>query len=116
MTATISSARDLVRLPGKQLLQRHYQDHYVAELVERFMPFARKLALRYVHSREPLDDLIQAASLGLLNAIERFDPDRGKSFTAYAAPTILGELKRHFRDKGWNLHVPPQPPPTRPLG
>jgi RNA polymerase sigma-B factor len=76
------------------------------ELVRRFMPFARKLALRYLHSREPLDDLVWVASLGLLNAVERFEPGRGGSFTAYAAPTILRELTRHFRDKGWSLHVP----------
>ena len=76
------------------------------ELVRRFMPFARKLAARYLHSREPLDDLVQVANLGLLNAIDRFEPGRGRSFTAYAAPTILGELKRHFRDKSWSVHVP----------
>ena len=76
------------------------------ELVKRFIPFARKLALRYVHSREPLDDLVQVASLGLLNALSRFEPGLGKKFTSYAAPTIMGELKRHFRDKGWSVHVP----------
>ena len=70
------------------------------------MPFARKLALRFMHSTEPLDDLVQVASLGLLNAVERFDPKRGKKFTSFAAPTITGELKRHFRDKGWSVHVP----------
>jgi RNA polymerase sigma-B factor len=76
------------------------------ELVERFMPFARKLALRYSYTDEPLEDLVQVAALGLLGAIERYDPDRGARFTSFAAPTILGELKRHFRDKGWALHVP----------
>ena len=70
------------------------------------MPFARKLAVRYIHSREPLDDLVQVASVGLLNAIDRFDPDQGKKFTTFAAPTILGEIKRYFRDKGWSIHVP----------
>jgi RNA polymerase sigma-B factor len=75
-------------------------------LVERFLPFARKLALRYSYTDEPLDDLVQVASLGLLGAIERFEPGRGNKFTSFAAPTILGELKRHFRDKGWALHVP----------
>jgi RNA polymerase sigma-B factor len=90
-------------------LESYYQDHEVAvrdELVRRFMPFARKLAIRYLHSQEPLDDLVQVANLGLLNAIDRFEPGRGKSFAAYAAPTILGELKRHFRDKSWSVHVP----------
>jgi RNA polymerase sigma-B factor len=70
------------------------------------MPFARKLALRYMHTREPLDDLVQVAYIGLLNAVERFDPEQGKKFTTFAAPTILGELKRYFRDKGWAVHVP----------
>lgn len=75
-------------------------------LVSRFLPFARKLALRYSYTDEPIDDLVQVASLGLLNAIDRFEPGRGTKFTSFAAPTILGELKRHFRDKGWGLHVP----------
>lgn len=74
-------------------------------LVERFMPLARKLAGRYA-GREPFDDLLQVASIGLLRAIDRFDPDRGMAFSSYAVPTILGELKRHFRDTGWFVHVP----------
>jgi len=109
MSALIAPASDLARLTDEQLLHSHYHYGVAAareELVRRFMPFARKLALRYLHSREPLEDLVQVANLGLLNAIERFEPDRGKSFRAFAAPTILGELKRHFRDKGWSLHVP----------
>ena len=109
MTAAIVPARDLARLTDDQLLKSYYEDHEVAvrdELVRRFMPFARKLAVRYLHSREPMDDLVQVANLGLLNAIDRFEPGRGRSFTAYAAPTILGELKRHFRDKSWSVHVP----------
>jgi RNA polymerase sigma-B factor len=76
------------------------------ELVERFMPFARKMALRYNYTHEPLDDLVQVACLGLLKALDRFDPSLGHRFTSFAAPTILGELKRHFRDKGWGVHVP----------
>jgi RNA polymerase sigma-B factor len=109
MTAAIVPARDLARFTDVQLLESYHRDHKVAardELVRRFMPFARKLAMRYLHSREPLDDLVQVANLGLLNAIDRFEPGRGRSFTAYAAPTILGELKRHFRDKSWSVHVP----------
>ncbi|HYP47263.1 MAG TPA: SigB/SigF/SigG family RNA polymerase sigma factor, partial [Thermoleophilaceae bacterium] len=74
--------------------------------MERFMPLARELALRYTYTDEPFDDLLQVASLGLLKAIDRFEPGRGTKFTSYSAPTILGELKRHFRDKGWALHVP----------
>ena len=70
------------------------------------MPFARRMALRYNYTNEPLDDLVQVACVGLLKALDRFDPDRGHRFTSFAAPTILGELKRHFRDKGWGVHVP----------
>jgi RNA polymerase sigma-B factor len=75
-------------------------------LVERFMPVARKLAWRYRGAREPLEDLVQVASVGLLNAIDRFDASRGISFTSFAVPTIIGEIKRYFRDLGWSVHVP----------
>jgi RNA polymerase sigma-B factor len=75
------------------------------ELVRRYLPFARKMALRY-RGAVPTEDLIQVASLGLLGAIERFEPDRGTSFIAFAMPTILGELRRHFRDRVWNLRLP----------
>jgi RNA polymerase sigma-B factor len=76
------------------------------ELVQRCLPLARDLARRYTYTDEPFDDLLQVASLGLIKAIDRFEPERGTKFSSYAAPTILGELKRHFRDKGWALHVP----------
>lgn len=104
-----AALQSLSRQTDQQLFESYQQDHgpaVRAELVRRFMPFARKLALRYVHSTEPLDDLVQVASVGLLNAVERFDPKLGKKFTSFAAPTIVGELKRHFRDKGWSIHVP----------
>ncbi len=109
MSVTTASAREYARLPDEELLEIYYLDREPLareQLVKRFMPFARKLALRYVHSREPLDDLVQVACVGLLNAIDRFEPGRGKKFTSFAAPTIVGELKRHFRDKGWTVHVP----------
>ena len=109
MSVTAAFARDLARLTDEQLLQIHYEERDVGareELVKRFMPFARKLALRYMHTTEPAADLVQVACIGLLNAIDRFEPARGRNFTAYAAPTIVGELKRHFRDKGWSMHVP----------
>lgn len=75
------------------------------ELIERFLPLARKLARRYVSSSEPYDDLMQVASVGLVKAVERFDPSRGFALTSFAVPTIVGELKRYFRDTAWALHV-----------
>jgi RNA polymerase sigma-B factor len=75
-------------------------------LVERFLPLARQLARRYQRGEEPLDDLIQVASLGLVKAIDRFDAERDVAFSSYAVPTILGEIKRHFRDRTWSVRVP----------
>jgi RNA polymerase sigma-B factor len=71
-----------------------------------FLPLARRLAQRYVRSSEPREDLVQVASLGLMKAIDRYDPDRGHTFASYAIPTILGELRRYFRDSTWSVHVP----------
>lgn len=81
-------------------------DSRLEQLVERYQPLARSLAHRYRASREPFEDLIQVADLGLVKAIKGYDPDRNSSFTAYAVPTILGELRRHFRDRVWNLRLP----------
>ena len=75
------------------------------DLVERHLPLAHRLAGRYRNSGEPMDDLRQVATVGLINAVDRYDPDAGP-FVRYAVPTILGELKRHFRDKRWALRVP----------
>ncbi len=86
--------------------REHREPEAREALVQRFLPLARKLARRYARSSEPFDDLLQVASLGLLRAIDRFDPERGRPFTALAVPTILGELRRHFRDTGWAVHVP----------
>lgn len=76
------------------------------ELITRHLPYARSLALRYSSASEPLDDLIQVANVGLLGAVDRFDYERGIPFVAFAAPTILGELKRYFRDRAWTVRVP----------
>jgi RNA polymerase sigma-B factor len=76
------------------------------EIVLRFEPLARSVARRYHARGEPLEDLTQVAMVGLLKAISRFDPDRGFAFTSFATPTMLGELKRYFRDSGWAVHVP----------
>ena len=76
------------------------------QLVARYLPLARQLARRYQRADEPLDDLIQVASLGLLKAVDRFDTSREVAFSSYAVPTIVGELKRHFRDRTWSLRVP----------
>jgi RNA polymerase sigma-B factor len=75
-------------------------------LVERYLPLARQLARRYQRPEEPLDDLMQVASLGLVKAIDRFDATRAVAFSSYAVPTILGEIKRHFRDRTWSVRVP----------
>ena len=91
------------------LLRRYREEGDLAardELVEQMMPVARQLARRYHRNAEQLDDLVQVACLGLVKAIERFEIERGSPFMRYAVPTMLGEIKRHFRDTGWAAHVP----------
>jgi RNA polymerase sigma-B factor len=75
-------------------------------IIVGFLPYARQLARRYRGRGELVEDLYQAASVGLIKAVDRYEPERGGSFVAYAAPTILGEIRRHFRDKTWPVHVP----------
>src|SRR5262245_29085925 len=75
-------------------------------LIEENLPLVRAIARRYVGRGEQLDDLVQVGSIGLIKAIDRFDLDRGVDLQTYAIPTIVGEIKRHFRDRGWAVHVP----------
>jgi RNA polymerase sigma-B factor len=103
-----ADSREARTRADRALLERAHRGDAQAreQLVQRFLPLARQLARRYHRGGEPLDDLIQVASLGLLKAIDRFDPTRTTAFSSFAVPTILGELKRHFRDKGWSVRVP----------
>lgn len=74
--------------------------------IEAWLPLARHLAARFAGRGEPMDDLMQTATIGLIKSVDRFDPERGVDFTGYAIPTILGEIKRHFRDRTWHVRVP----------
>ena len=85
--------------PGTRPVERR-------RMVERYLPLADKLARRYAYTSEPLDDLVQVARLGLLKAVDRWDPSRGTPFSTYAVPTITGELRRHFRDRTWTIRPP----------
>jgi RNA polymerase sigma-B factor len=93
----------------KILLRRYHEDGDLAareELIERYMSLVRSLARRYAYRGEQLDDLVQIGAIGLIKAIDRFDLERGVELTTYATPNIIGEIKRHFRDKGWAVRVP----------
>jgi RNA polymerase sigma-B factor len=93
----------------KVLLRRYHLEGDLEardELIERYMSLVRSLARRYSHRGEQLDDLVQIGAIGLIKAIDRFDLDRGVELTTYATPNIIGEIKRHFRDKGWSVRVP----------
>jgi len=81
---------------------REARDRALVEL----MPLVRALAMRYSGRGEPLEDLVQVGAVGLIKAVDRFDVDRGVEFSSYAVPTIVGEIRRHFRDKAWAMHVP----------
>jgi RNA polymerase sigma-B factor len=88
----------LARLQGDKVARE--------ELITRYLPLVRSLARRFMSRGQPLEDLIQVGSIGLIKAIDRFDLDRGVELSTYATPTILGEIKRYFRDKGWAVKVP----------
>jgi RNA polymerase sigma-B factor len=75
-------------------------------LVQGYLPVARHIARRFSNRGEPMDDLVQVATVGLINAVDRFQPDRGSDFFSFAVPTISGEVRRHFRDQGWSMRVP----------
>jgi RNA polymerase sigma-B factor len=108
MEASVSPHAAVAGLSMAQLFDRWCRRRDRAartELIRRHLPLARRLASRYGRSGEPIDDLVQVASVGLINAVERFDPDHGAAFSSFAVPTILGELKRHFRDTGWAVRV-----------
>src|SRR3954452_10745706 len=96
------------RLSEDELITRHRDGDRAAfdELVNRYRPLDIGLARRYSYTSESLDDLEQVACIGLVAAIKRYDPSRGKPLRAFAVPTILGELRRHFRDTGWAVHMP----------
>jgi RNA polymerase sigma-B factor len=91
-------------------LLRRYHDGGDLEarerLIEQYLPLVRSLARRYANRGEQLEDLVQVGCIGLIKAIDRFDVDRGVELTTYATPNIIGEIKRHFRDKGWSVRVP----------
>jgi RNA polymerase sigma-B factor len=93
----------------RELLRRyHHQGDVEARqrLIEQYLPLVRSLARRYSYRGEQLEDLVQVGCIGLIKAIDRFDVDRGVELTTYATPNIIGEIKRHFRDKGWAVRVP----------
>src|SRR4051812_7314867 len=106
--STSTHQRERLGQARETLLRRYHRDRAPADrerLVEEFMPLARHLAHRY-HRGVEREDLEQVAALGLVKAIDRFDPDRGVAFTSFAVPTIAGEIKRYFRDLGWSVRVP----------
>jgi RNA polymerase sigma-B factor len=99
----------MTRIDDKILLRRYHEDGDLQareQLIEQYMSLVRSLARRYSYRGEQLEDLVQIGAIGLIKAIDRFDLDRGVELTTYATPNIIGEIKRHFRDKGWSVRVP----------
>jgi len=99
----------MTRIDDKILLRRYHEEGDLQareKLIEQYMSLVRSLARRYAYRGEQLDDLVQIGAIGLIKAIDRFDINRGFELTTYATPNIIGEIKRHFRDKGWAVRVP----------
>jgi RNA polymerase sigma-B factor len=99
----------MTRIDDKILLRRYHEDGDLRareQLIEQYMSLVRSLARRYSYRGEQLEDLVQIGAIGLIKAIDRFDLERGVELTTYATPNIIGEIKRHFRDKGWSVRVP----------
>ena len=99
----------MTSVDDRALLRRYHVDGDLSarqQLIEQYMSLVRSLARRYSYRGEQLDDLVQIGAIGLIKAIDRFDIDRGVELTTYATPNIIGEIKRHFRDKGWSVRVP----------
>jgi RNA polymerase sigma-B factor len=99
----------MTRIDDKILLRRYHEDGDLQareKLIEQYMSLVRSLARRYSYRGEQLEDLVQIGAIGLIKAIDRFDLERGVELTTYATPNIIGEIKRHFRDKGWAVRVP----------
>jgi RNA polymerase sigma-B factor len=105
-TRVPDSAGELLREMAARPVGDPARDVLRGRAIEAWLPLARHLAMRYAGRSEPTDDLVQTATVGLIKAIDRFDPDRGIDFTGFAIPTILGEVKRHFRDRTWAVRVP----------
>jgi RNA polymerase sigma-B factor len=98
------SARLFHELAGTE--EADHRSRLRDDLVQLHLPLVEHFARRFVNRGEPLDDLLQVGTIGLIKAVDRFDPERGVEFSTYATPTIVGEIKRHFRDRGWAIRVP----------